>query len=106
VIRGEEKTVIRPSELVDARLIACANVLDASVTSTYRWQGAVEVEPEKRMHVHTRLDLADQVTEFVQDRHPYDVPNVTAIPLVAGNPDYFVWIDDETRDADARVDRK
>jgi periplasmic divalent cation tolerance protein len=83
-------------ELVDARLIACANVLDAPVTSTYRWQGAVEVEPEKRMHMHTRLDLSDQVVAFVKDRHPYDVPNVTAIPLVAGNADYFAWIEAET----------
>ena len=84
-------------ELVDARVIACAHVLDAPVTSTYRWQGEVEVEPEKRMHMHTRLDLADQVVALVKDRHPYDVPNVTAIPLVAGNADYFAWIDEETR---------
>jgi periplasmic divalent cation tolerance protein len=83
-------------ELVDARLIACANVLDAAVTSTFRWQGAIEVEREKRMHMHTRLDLADRVVAFVKDRHPYDVPNVTAIPLVAGNADYLAWIDEET----------
>ena len=83
-------------ELVDARLIACANVLDAPVTSTYRWQGNVEVEPEKRMHMHTRLELADQVVALVKDLHPYDVPNVTAIPLVAGNADYFAWIATET----------
>ena len=89
-------------ELVDARLIACANVLDAPVTSTYRWEGAVEVEPEKRMHMHTRLALADQVVAFVKDRHPYDVPNVTAIPLVAGNADYFAWIEAETAASDHR----
>jgi periplasmic divalent cation tolerance protein len=87
-------------ELVDARLIACANVLDATVTSTYRWQGAVEVEPEKRMHMHTRLGLVDRVVAFVKDRHPYDVPNVTAIPFVAGNAEYFAWVDEQTR-ADA-----
>jgi periplasmic divalent cation tolerance protein len=90
--------------LVDARLIACANVLDAPVTSTYRWQGAIEVEPEKRMHMHTRLELADQVVAFVKDRHPYDVPNVTAVPLIAGNADYLAWIETETLDNDARVD--
>jgi periplasmic divalent cation tolerance protein len=84
-------------ELVEARLIACANVLDAPVTSIYRWHGTVEVEPEKRMHMHTRLDLADRVVAFVKDRHPYDVPNVIATPLVAGNADYFAWIDEETR---------
>lgn len=85
-------------DLVDARLIACANVLDSPVTSTYRWQGKVEVDAEKRMHMHTRLKLADQVVAFVKERHPYDVPNVTAVPLVAGNSDYLAWIDAETAD--------
>ena len=84
--------------LVEARLIACANVLEAPVTSTYRWEGKVETEPEKRMHLHTRADLVDEVVAFVKDRHPYDVPNVTAVPLVAGNDDYFAWIVAETRD--------
>lgn len=83
-------------ELVDARLIACANVSDAPVTSTYRWQGAVEVDPEKRAHMHTRLELAERVIAFVKERHPYDVPNVTAIPLIAGNADYLAWIQAET----------
>ncbi len=50
------------------------------------------------MHLHTRLDLAERVVAFVKDRHPYDVPNVTAVPLVAGNADYFAWIEAETRD--------
>jgi periplasmic divalent cation tolerance protein len=86
-------------ELVDAHLIACANVIDAAVTSTFRWQGAVEVEREKRMHMHTRHDLVERVVAFVRERHPYDVPNVTAIPLVAGNAEYFAWIDAETRSA-------
>lgn len=91
-------------ELVDARLIACANILDAPVTSTYRWQGAVEVEREKRMHMHTRPDLAVQVVAAVKERHPYDVPNITAIPLMAGNADYFAWIDAETRQPDVGAD--
>jgi periplasmic divalent cation tolerance protein len=83
--------------LVEARLIACANVFDAPVTSTYRWAGKVETEPEKRMCLHTRADLVDEVVAFVKERHPYDVPNVTAVPLVGGNSDYFAWIAKETR---------
>jgi periplasmic divalent cation tolerance protein len=79
-------------ELVDARLVACVNLFDAEIASTYWWKGAVEVQPEKRMHMHTRLDLVDQVVDFVKARHPYDVPNVTAIPLVGGNADYLAWI--------------
>ena len=83
--------------LVEARLIACANVFEAPVTSTYRWGGVVEVEQEKRAHLHTRADLVDEVVAFVKAHHPYDVPNVTAVPLVGGNADYFAWIAAETR---------
>jgi len=86
-------------ELVDARLIACANVFDAPVTSTYRWKGAVEVDSEKRAHLHTRSELADQVIAFIKERHPYEVPNVTVVPLTNGNPDYLAWISEETADA-------
>ena len=85
--------------LVEARLIACANVFEAPVTSTYRWEGAVETEQEKRAHLHTRLELVDQVVAFVKERHPYDIPNVTAIPLVGGSAEYLAWIVAETRDA-------
>jgi periplasmic divalent cation tolerance protein len=84
--------------LVEARLIACANVFEAPVTSTYRWEGKVETEAEKRMHLHTRAELVDEVVAFVKERHPYDVPNVTVVPLIAGNQDYFAWIVAETRD--------
>jgi periplasmic divalent cation tolerance protein len=87
--------------LVDERLIACANIATTPVTSTYRWQGAIEVEQEKRAYLHTRADLADKVIDFVKQRHPYDVPNVIAVPLLAGNPDYLRWIAEETSTAPA-----
>jgi periplasmic divalent cation tolerance protein len=87
--------------LVEARLIACANIFDSPVTSTYRWKGAIEVEAEKRAHLHTRSDLAEQVIAFIKERHPYEVPNVTAVPLTTGNPDYVAWIAAETSNAPA-----
>ena len=85
-------------ELVEARLIACANVFDGPVTSTYRWGGVVEVEREKRACLHTRRELVDEVVAFVKAHHPYDVPNVTAVPVVAGNADYLNWIVTETKE--------
>ena len=59
-----------------------------------------------RMHMHTRLELADQVVALVKDHHPYDVPNVTAVPLVAGNADYFAWIEAETDRCSPRAPTK
>ena len=85
-------------ELVEHRLIACANVFEAAVTRTFRWAGKFVTEPEKRLLLHTGDDVFDEVVAFVKERHPYDVPNVTALPLIAGNADYFAWLAAETRD--------
>jgi uncharacterized protein involved in tolerance to divalent cations len=41
------------------------------------------------MHLLTRTDLVDRVVDFVRERHPHDVPNVTAIPIVAGNAEFI-----------------
>jgi len=76
--------------------VACAQVMDATVTSLYRWQGALAIEPEKRMYLHTRVELADQVMEFIRSRHPYEVPNVIALPILAGSAEYFAWVKAQT----------
>ena len=66
--------------------------------STYRWEVKIETEPLKGLHLNPRQYLVDEVVAFVKERHPYDVPNVTALPLIAGNADYFAWLAAETRD--------
>ena len=83
-------------ELVAARLAASANVWTAPVQSTYWWRGAIETATETRLHLLTRTELVDRLTEVVRARHPYEVPNVTAVPITAGNPDLVAWVRNET----------
>ena len=83
--------------LVDARLAASAHVV-APVTSVYRWDGAVHEATEARAFLRTRLALVDRLVEVVVEQHPYEVPNVTALPIQAGNPSYLDWIVRETID--------
>ena len=82
-------------QLVDARLASSAHVIHP-VTSIYRWEGAVHETTEARAFLRSRCDLLDDLTAYVVERHPYEVPNVTALPIVGGNPDYLAWIDAET----------
>jgi periplasmic divalent cation tolerance protein len=82
-------------QLVDARLAASAHVVHP-VTSIYRWKGTVETATEARAFLRSRRALLDQLVAHVVERHPYEVPNVTALPIVGGNPDYLVWLADET----------
>jgi periplasmic divalent cation tolerance protein len=67
------------------------------VTSVYRWRGTVETTTEARAFLRSRRALLDQLVAYVVERHPYEVPNITVLPLVGGNPDYLTWLADATR---------
>lgn len=82
-------------QLVSNRLASSAHVIH-NVRSIYRWQGSVHEITEARAFLRSRTRLVDALTAYVVERHPYDVPNVTALPIVAGNPEYLDWIRTET----------
>ena len=77
-------------QLVDARLAASAHVIHP-ITSVYRWDGAVHQATEARAFLRSRHALLGELTAFIVKRHPYEVPNITAVPIVGGNPDYLAW---------------
>jgi len=81
--------------LVEERLIACANLLPGA-TSIYRWQGAVQVEAECLVVMKTREALVPRLLERAAALHPYDVPELLALPVDAGLPEYCRWVLDET----------
>jgi periplasmic divalent cation tolerance protein len=83
--------------LVDERLAACGQNI-ASIRSIYRWEGAVQDDPEARVALHTRRALVPELVERVKALHSYDVPCVIALPVVAGNPAYIEWVLAETRE--------
>ncbi|WP_346622106.1 divalent-cation tolerance protein CutA [Blastococcus montanus] len=83
--------------LVEERLAACGHQL-APIRSVYRWEGAVHDEAEARVALHTRSSLVPAVVARTHELHPYDVPCVIALPLLAGNPAYLRWVADETRE--------
>ncbi|MDA0164230.1 divalent-cation tolerance protein CutA [Solirubrobacter ginsenosidimutans] len=87
-------------QLVDARLASSAHVIHP-VTSIYRWKGDVHQAAEARAFLRSRLDLLDRLTAYVVERHPYDVPNVTAVPLIGGNSEYLTWVRTETADRES-----
>ena len=85
--------------VVDERLAAFANVIP-SIASTYWWQGAVENASEALIILKTRQDLLEPLTRRVRALHSYTVPEVIAVPVAGGNPDYLRWIDDSTAAAE------
>jgi periplasmic divalent cation tolerance protein len=82
--------------LVDQRLAACVQIV-GPITSVYRWQGKIETSEEWQCWAKSRRELYDQVEQAIRRVHPYEVPEILAIPVVAGSPDYLAWVDAETK---------
>jgi len=82
-------------ELVEERVVACANILDP-MTSIYHWKDGVEQADEAVLILKTRQELVPRIIDRVQELHSYDCPCVLELPIRAGNPEFLQWITDET----------
>ena len=82
--------------LVEQKLAACVNRMPA-VDSVYRWQGAVERAVEVPLLIKSTRERLSEVQEAIRALHPYEVPEILAIPVVAGLPAYLRWVVDETQ---------
>lgn len=83
--------------LVEERLAACGNVL-AEVRSIYRWEGRLHDDAEALLVLKTTRARLEALRDRVLALHPYEVPEVLALPVEAGSAAYLRWLADETRD--------
>ena len=85
--------------LIESRAAACVNVL-AECHSVYRWQGRVETAAEIPLLIKTTVANYPLVEQIVRAQHPYDVPELIAIPITHGLPAYLDWLATETEQHD------
>jgi periplasmic divalent cation tolerance protein len=83
--------------LVEKRLAACVQV-SGPITSTYWWQGQIEVAQEWVCTAKTRQNLYDAVEQAIREVHSYDEPEILATPLLAGSQGYLNWVAQETHE--------
>lgn len=79
--------------LVDQKLIACANIVK-DVKSLFWWDGKVDQADETLLILKTRRNLFKKIVKAVKSLHSYDVPEIIALPVVAGSKDYLKWVND------------
>jgi len=92
----DEKTAQElANALVDRRLAACVSVLPG-MTSVYVWQGQRESSREVLLMIKTMAARYDEVETLLRERHPYELPEVIAVPIECGLPDYLNWIESRT----------
>jgi periplasmic divalent cation tolerance protein len=78
--------------LVERRLAACVNVLPGLV-SFYRWEGEVKRDEERLLVIKTRADRFEDLRSALAELHPYEVPELVALPAAAGLRPYLDWLD-------------
>ena len=90
--RGKGKEIAR--RLVEERLAACVNIV--GVESVYWWQGKVEEDREDLLVVKTSAERMGELVRRVREIHPYEVPEIVALPVAACLGDYCKWVREET----------
>ncbi len=87
--------------LVERRLVACGTVVPGA-TSIYRWRGAVEQQDEALVVLKTTAARWPELAAALPGLHPYEVPELVAVPVVGGHPAYLRWVSDETAEPGTR----
>lgn len=82
-------------ELLATRLAACIQI-GASAQSLYHWRGQIETAAEIPVTIKTRAGLYPRVEEVIRRHHPYELPEIIAVPISCGLPAYLDWIAAET----------
>ena len=82
-------------ELVERRLAACVNVVE-NIVSIYRWRGDIQRDAESLLILKTRSERVPEIEAALRDIHPYDVPELIALPVEQGAQPYLDWVLDAT----------
>lgn len=86
--RGAEKIA---KAVINKRLAACVQIA-GPIKSIYRWKGKIETAKEWVCVIKTRKNLYKKVERTIKKIHPYEIPEIIAVPIAAANKDYLKWI--------------
>ena len=81
--------------LVQAKLAACVNIVPG-LTSCYSWQGKIETDPEVQLIIKTSAERWEAVRDWIGDNHPYDTPEIIALPVAHCAEKYQAWLLEQT----------
>jgi periplasmic divalent cation tolerance protein len=95
VTSPQDKAAEIASNLVSSKLAACVNIVP-TIRSIYTWQSEMCDDTESLLVIKTRAALFEPLRKRVLELHPYDVPEVIAMPIVNGHLPYLQWVDEST----------
>lgn len=81
--------------IVEKRLAACVNIIP-KINSIYWWEGKIERDEEVLLIIKSRREIFEKLSMAIKEIHPYNVPEIIALPIIKGNKEYLEWINGET----------
>ncbi|MCK4724228.1 MAG: divalent-cation tolerance protein CutA [Anaerolineales bacterium] len=94
---NQETSEMIANTLLEKKLAACVNLV-GSILSFYTWEGDIKRDEEMLLIVKSRAELFEsELIPAVQAVHPYEVPEIIALPILMGSANYLAWIDDVTQ---------
>ncbi|MCA9461162.1 MAG: divalent-cation tolerance protein CutA [Nitrospira sp.] len=94
-VGSEEEGLKIARLLVEGKVAACVNIIPG-VRSIFRWKGQVLEEPEILLIAKTVSGSFDRIKRVVRENHSYEVPEIIALPIQDGLPDYLSWVREMT----------
>jgi len=94
-VDSKEKAEVIARKLLEGRLAACVQVL-GPMQSRYWWQGKLEEAEEWLCLIKAKAADYERIEAAIKEVHPYTVPEILAMPIAKGNPDYLEWLRRET----------
>lgn len=82
--------------LVSKSLAACVNIV-LGIDSVFKWQGKIDRQKECLLIVKSKKSLMPKLIKLIKSLHSYDVPEIIALPIIAGNKEYLDWLNESTR---------
>lgn len=93
----DEETALKISRaLVDEKLSACCNIVPG-LRSIYFWQGKICDDSEMLLIIKSRQDVCPTLQKKIRELHPYEIPEIIALPIRMGSLDYLKWMDENVR---------
>ncbi len=83
--------------LVEQHLAACSQII-GPITSIYRWEGQIETSQEYQCWAKSRRELFERIEAAIRRLHPYQVPEILAVPIATGSESYLQWLEGEVKE--------
>ncbi|NVM20793.1 MAG: divalent-cation tolerance protein CutA [Desulfobacterales bacterium] len=82
--------------LVENRLAGCVQLV-GPIVSTYRWRDGIETAEEWQCLIKSKKSLYDELEKAIKAIHPYEIPEIVALPIISGSNDYLDWLNREIK---------